>query len=825
MTVYSKKKILVAPELKNSAMGIFLEEQGFELNYKVTQDCEYLFVLDNAFPDILDIPRMQTIQTIDPKFAPLVRCYFSEEFLESSAGKTLLESYFKDSVEFDLVERYSKSFKNIYTVKIHDYLNVGFFIDTIIVEAYKAQFDITALRNYLHTAFNFTFNKIEQNTSPMPLDVSYSHNGSAFTIQISLHVDGFKGIAELKDVMTSLTENSSFFDVAYFQKTNKLTLSSLIFKDPKLKKLKSHFITEIVKRSLENNEIDKNAEVHSGLKIPEKVDYVVAPPIDEQALKLSLARKFALFIKNYRKNEESPKSSDKLELSDVDHYLKHYPIQSAIKEIDDEIKKFILKLISDDQLFDGISDYVTKISSSNLNNHAQEIQRVLGGKSLSDIDEFVLIKGSPADKEQVERVKGWVPERDDEIWELKRSEITEKIKDEVIRIKSNGGNIIQDDIIRVMAKELNAQENDVKIIVSGIVEEVVSSELIKNQKLEEAFAIKILEQQAPAQVREKLESQITRMKKIMEGLKQEIIKLHNEKADRVTADREMLLQNSDQSENLKLRTALIRTMDALKAKERFVEKMKSDNELLSKAKDQKTEALAAKIEEMKAAYANSKEFANEEKLKIIEAENKSLNQRLDHANKKVNIINENIENRENESLEKREKEVETLKGNLQIAQLVIERFKQDKIEMELRYNVEKEALRKLRDEKGPSGVSKEELLEKDLALSGAMTEKKLMEEKFRAQAIELKKLEQKLKFVTSQLETAGKRKTPSPTGQKSAEAIQKLLDQSNARLAETTSEMAEKRKEVIKQKQENIMMSNRIAELEKKLAAADKKAA
>ncbi|MBC7713948.1 MAG: hypothetical protein H7177_11455 [Rhizobacter sp.] len=821
MTTKPTRKILVPPELGSSAMGAFFEELGFELNFKFVTGHDYLFAVDNVCPDILTVPRLKTKEGIDPKLAPMVRSFISEDYVSSVQGRKLLTSYFNDGLEFDLVDRYSKDFKNIYTVKIHEYLNVGYFTDAIIVEAYKAKFNINVLRTYLNTAMNFAFKKVEINEESMPIDVSYSHNGEAFTVMISIDVDGFEGIKELGECLRTLTENSNFFDITYFHKKNKLTLSCLVFKDKKLE-MKSYFFTEITKKAASTEEIEASADLHSGLRPHDDVKYEAQKNPDEQSKKLAIARKFALFIRNYRTREETPKVLENLEVSDVENYLDFYPRQEAVKDADEEIKKFIVKLLKDDQLFDGISDYIKKVASSNLDSQVQEIQRILGEKSLNDIEEILMIGGSPKDDQDFTRVKGWVEDGDDGKWEVKKGQINEKIQDEVMRISSEGRNVVEDDIIRVVAKELDAEEKDIKVVVSGIVEEAVSAELVKKQKLEDAFALKILSNQPADQVREKLESQITRMKKIMETLKKELVKLQNEKVERDSAGDPSAVVNN--SESLQLKTALTRTMDALKAKEKLIEKTKTDFELLSKNKDLKIEALTSKVEAMKTEFARSREFANEEKLQQLEVENKSLIQRLDLANKKVNIINENIENRDNEALEKREKEVESLRSNMQMAQSVIERFKQDKLEMESRYNEEKEISRKLKEDKGPSGVTKEELLEKEAIINILGTEKKVAEEKLRAQGIELKKLEQKLKFSTSQLEIASKRKVAPTPGQKSPEALTKELELARTRLNEVAAEIAEKRKEAVKLKQENSMMSSKIAELEKKLGIADKKA-
>ncbi|MBC7429283.1 MAG: hypothetical protein H7336_11765 [Bacteriovorax sp.] len=825
MTTKPNKKILVPPELSSSAMGIFFEELGFELNYKHITGHEYLFAVNDACPDVLNVPRLKTKDSIDPKLAPFVKSFISEDYVSSIEGRKLLTSYFNDGLEFDLVDRYSKDFKNIYTVKIHEYLNVGYFTDAIIVEAYKAKFNINILRNYLNAAMSFAFKKIETSEDSMPIDVSYSHSGEAFAVMISMGVDGFEGIGELKECLQILTENSNFFDVSYFHKKNKLTFSCLLFKDEKLA-MKSYFFTEITNKSARSEEVEVQSELLSGLDAHDDIKYEAQKIPDEQSKKLSIARKFALFIRNYRQIEDSPKKIEKLEVSDVENYLDFYPRQESLKAVDDEIKNFILKLLKDDQLFNGISDYIKKVASSNLDSQIQEIQRVLGEKSLSDIEEILIFGGSPKNDQDLTRVKGWVEDGDISKWEVKRSQINEKIQDELIRISSEGRNIVQDDIIRIIAKELDAKENDIKVLVSGLVEEVVSNELVKRQKLEDAFALKILANQSGDQVREKLETQIVRMKKIMEQLKNELVKLQNEKIARNASDENTPSVPTDGSETLQLKAALSRTIEALKSKERFLEKIKSDFELLSKNKDLKIEALASKIEAMKSEYARSRDFANEEKLQQLEVENNSLVQRLELANKKVNIRNENIENRDNGALEKSEKEIQSLRLNMQKAQSVIERFKQDKLEMEARFNDEKENSRKLKEDLGVSGsgVSKEEVAEKDAVINILTSEKRASEEKLRAMTIELKKTEQKLKFTTSQLESASKRKVVPTPGQKSPEALAKDLEITKNKLAEVALEIAEKRKEVIKLKQENTMMSNKIAELEKKLGNADKKA-
>lgn len=811
MAASLKKKILVTSEFANSAAGAFFQELGFVMYYKCIEGNDYTFVVNNACPDVKNIPRLQFGNAVNLELLPLVRSYINEDILKSNEGKKLLASYFNDAQEFDLTDRYSKELKDVYTVKVHEYLNLGFFIDRIIAEAYKAKFEISSLRNYLNLVLDFAFKKIESNEDAQPIDIYYSHNDEGFAVEISLKSENFRGRKELDGILDELIDSVNYFDATYFHKKKKLTFSSLTFKDQSLKKAKAYFFTEVTQRSLEAEKIDKSGDendinLHTALdNSASTVKYIPKKRSEEeQSKRLSLGRKMALFIRNYRKNEDSPKNAEDLDLLDIDNYLAFYPRQDSIKEIDDEIKAFILKLVTNEDVFNGISDYVKKVASSNLDDQVQRIKGSLVSKSLSDIEEILMVQDNIEDG--VHRVKGWaeVHQNDKEKWEVKKLQISEKLEEEVVRIKSEGRNIIENDIIRVVAGELQVQEDAVQVVVSDIVEEVVGSDLARIKEIEEAFAQKLLISKSTDTGKEKLEAQITRMKKIMDQMKNEIVKLRNEKiASEFEARAETLVDNTESS---KLKSALSRTMEALKSKEFMIEKAKND----LKFQDQKINLLEVKIEELKADSTHSKNHSQFEKIHSLEEENRILQTKLDLTTKKVSIINDNHGLKESEAMERQSREIEVLKSNLQIAQSVIERLRGG------RTSEEKEAL--------SSNPLASEVQSKDLTIQNLTNERKIIEEKFKTQTMDLKKVEQKLKFTISQLAAANKQKG-SAAGQKSSDAHLKQLEQANARTNEVTAEVAEKRKEIVKLKQENGMLSSKLAEVEKKLANMEKKAA
>lgn len=830
-----EKIILISEELSSSPVGLFFADSGFELHTQYTEGVEYNFILNDYCPERINIPRLQTIEKINPEVAPFVKSYIHKDLFVSKKGKQMLSSYFAEGADFDLVDRFSKEHKKIYNVKIHEYLNMGFFIDSIILEAYKAKFDIVALRDYLNSALLYAFKKMESTNEQMPLDLSYSHDGEAFTVQISVGgIQHFNGREDLKDIFEDLTSATNYFDAAYFSKRKKLTISSLFFNDSKLRKCNSYFFTEIGERS-NFQTVREELAIVSGLEAQDSVNYKPEKTEDFQARKLAVARKFTLFIKNYRLSEANAVALESIGISHVEAYLEFYPRQEAVAEADEEVKNYICKLLKDEQLSNGISEYVQKVAG-NMDNQLQDFQRILGNKSLEDIEEVIKVSGSANVKEDMSVVKGWAEPKEgktvvsgsdsgksnNELWEVKKGQINEMIQNEIQRIKSTGKAVVQDDMIRIISSQLNTNENDVKTVVKGILEEVVATELVKNQKLEESFALKILGTQGADQVREKLESQVTRMKKIMDQLKRELIKLQNEKTVREASNK--TLEPPGVSEDaLRIKAALARSLEACKAKERMLEKVKSDFDHISKVKDQKIIALEQRVEEVRADFARSREFANEEKLQLLEVDNKSLAARLDLAYKKVNIMNGNLENREAEINEKREREFETLKANMQMAQSVIERFKQDKLDMEQRFQEERETSRKLRESGGNVQSFKVEIEERDNHISSLVAEKKAIEEKFRALGIELKKAEQKLKYSASQLDSSNKKAAASP-GQKSVESYIKQFEQVTSRFKEATADIADKRKDIVKLKQENTLMQSKLAELEKKLGMADKKA-
>lgn len=814
-----KKKILMAPELISTQVGSFFLKAGFELHTELQPDGAYEFIVDDYKPELKKYPRVKTSQNLPAELQSQVRAEIDPGYFKEEGAQSLLARYYADFNDFNLVDHYSSQYKNIYTLKIQDYLNIGYFIDTIVVEAYKQAIDPDKIRSYLNTILPLALKAVEKQELPPHIDLSFSYSDEAFAVEASFSASStvFKNeMAVLKDI----SDKTNFFDAAYFAKRERASFAAAWFRKEELKNTHARFFTEVSAKSL--NEVSLS-EINSMESPDSSVAYEPKKQNSDQSKKLQLARKFSLFIKNFRSKEEAAKPAADLVIADIDNYLSKYPRQEAINELDDEVKNFILKLVVDNSLFDGLTDYVQKISSSNLDSHVDEIQRIIGGKSLEDIAEIIKISGSSESNDSEKAVVGgWTENLNEEQWKVKRSELVEQIKDEVTVIKSQGRNVVEDDIVRVVSDQLHADPNDVKTVVKGFVEEAVTTEVMKKEKLEEAFArsfTKIASAEND-QVREKLEQQNQRMKKLMEQMKNEIIKLKNEKL----LKSDTVIAPSDNSHELiELKQALSKSMELAKNKDKILEKTRSDLESIVQAKNDKIASLEMRIENLKDEFTKSAEFANEEKLEKLQVENKSLLARLELANRKVNIISENMDKQDTESSAKKEREIVTLKTNMQSAQSMIEKLKSERHELEAKLAVEKEKASKVREEKPEV---KEKNMEQEILISSLSSDKRALEDKLKVQGMEIKKIEQKLKFTMAQLEEAHKKKGSTPSsGPKSNEAYIKQLENANSKLAEANSDLAEKKKELHKIKQENAIMNAKVAELEKKLANAEKKAA
>jgi chromosome segregation ATPase len=334
--------------------------------------------------------------------------------------------------------------------------------------------------------------------------------------------------------------------------------------------------------------------------------------------------------------------------------------------------------------------------------------------------------------------------------------------------------------------------------------------------------------------------QNAKMKKIIDQFKTELVK--NKLANTTTTSIDPNTGETIISGANGAHAMTIEEIHELKNREKMLSKAKTDLENLLSSKEQRINQLESRIENFKSEFLKTKEFADKERLLELESENKMLQAKLDLVNKNLASVVSNKENKENDALMKREREIETLKTQMQMAQTLINKFKKEKSDLEDKFRADADELRKLKLE-----LAKEKITDKKIEggshapthnqiqevekqyeekIHTLVAERKIIEDKYKEQSLEFKKLEHKLKMTSSQLEEAGrKNKSEKGKGQPSDTVIRQL-EFANKKLSETTEDLTEKKRDLIKLKQENQQLNAKLQEVEKKLLMmTDKKAA
>ncbi|MBP9681667.1 MAG: hypothetical protein KBD76_09705 [Bacteriovorax sp.] len=825
MGAIAKKRILILKEQDIASVGAFFQDLGFEICQDDDGSDDYAFVINQNYDGKKNVSFLNTLENFQELSTGLNQSFFDSSFLSNKNVLNLLKSYFSFTEEFDLVDKFSQKFKNIYTIKIQDSLNIGHLIDIVAVEAYKNQFMHEDIRDYLHVLLRKSLKMIEGLEESSPIDLSFSYSDVGFAVEFSFIVPP----SLLKKEVSSLKEmrgKSHFYELSYAKKRERLVISSLWFKDKDLKTFKSYFFSEKVgirkltdSESLLVNVLDQEVEF---------VTYQANEQGSDQSRRIHLARKFCFFIKKVRKMQEEPVGIDFLTTDDIDTYLEKYPKKDALNELDLDLKKFILKMLKDEEIYEGVSEYVTRISQSNLNPFVEEVQKILGEKSLEDISEIFKVKGINDLADDVIRIKGVTDVRTDEEWELKKTAIIERIKDEVTLLKGQDKNIVESDIIRVVASELEASIEDVQVIVASLIEEAILNAPMPKEHLEEAF-VRVFsgsnKQMGADLESDKLTALVIRQKETIERMSGELDSLRDE--IKMLKIQEIMPSTEDiqMAKFAELKRALTKSVEVIRAKDKFLTKLKEDHEKIIDAKDLRYSELEARIDQLHEERTNSEEHNNKEKIEKLQNENRALTAKLELALRKINIINGNIDRQDHDSGNKKDKDVVMLKNELHMAQTSIEQYKQECTDLEYKLIQEKEKLIKLRDEKATHSKSNTE--SEEALITSLASEKRGLEEKLKQQVLENKKMEQKLKYSSAQLEESKKKKGSSlmsTVNTKNNDNYIKQIDNLNGRMQEVSTDLVEKKKEIFKLKQENVTLVAALSEMEKKISSYEKKA-
>ena len=817
MNTAAKKRILISPQQQETELGDFFRMLDFELcsDFNREHVGKYLFIVDDYLPDLNIFSRIQTKKTINPACQNEVRVFFNESFLKNELIYSMIKSYFSELRDFDLIDRFAKKNHNIYTLKIQDYLNIGYFTDTIVLDAYKNNYDFEKIREYLNFAIKYSY-KIEELNNNHSIDVSYAFNNAGFAIQILMSAKKFnieKEFNNKNDNFEIFSLGTNYFDVSYFRKREKVLLSSVWFKEKNLQSFNAYSFSEIDGQfNLKNkkaNLISKIEELNGSITYENNNE-----PIEKNR-KLHLARKFTEIIKLMRSKEDEPLELKTLKANDIDNYLAKYPRPEAISDLDTEIKLFIIKLLNDDKLTNNISEYITQTASSNLDPFINEIQQVIGLKTHDDLIEIVKLGESAKNNEyNFSMIEGWTEESNNQDWIKKKAHIVEQIENHANVIKESGRNIVEEDLFEIFSGQFNTNPEQDRVITKKIVEEAVSTSFFKTKKFDDVLAIKLLQQKSTDNVNvKKLKLQLDRIKNTMTTMKDEVARLRK----KAEASRLEFYKNKMATLPTKELSILKRTvnnsLDLINENKRKEKKMKLEFERIIALKNQRNRALETQITKLKGNSLRENALAMANKLETYKDENQKLKIQIE--NVRMKLFQKNDDEKQNKSSVDKDLEIMKLKNELQLAQTKIDELKgpvtnsnADMVDNELLFM--KFVAGSSEDEpvlKAKPVFNVEAKADDDFFKQKFQSYKIEMEEKFAAQTLELKRSENKLKLAVVQLEEAKHRLNFSESQSKPI----------------GNNDILEKKKEILKLKQENSTLSIKCFDQEKKLANLMKK--
>lgn len=807
---------------------------------------------------------------------------YKEVFFANGSGyipNSLFESHFgKRMAAIFIGEKGLSNLSDVFELpvdsfKISQYFQVGSYIDRLVENSSQKIFNYLSIHRSLYHLFQFvSYFAVKEHFTPLECEMAQNDDGMIFQIQLPILKKDIgilrailgKDENESKQFLTRdfilALEDSDFTDITFVQKTNRLIITSYFNSKNLLRLGGFRFSDEISLKSRETNvtptSYPKTPGEETTLASSQFPDYQPVTQVgisvsdqslpsnrkdlgfDEERAKVSFAqaRKFALFIKNFRIREGSDKEDQNLTNEEVIDYLKHYPRQEVIQDLSQEIKDLICILVKNQKVYQEVTEALSDINSQGFLEKVEEIQRIVSGKNIEEVVEIITVQGGKEFNEEISKIKGWLEKdkdelikikanyedlNDDEKWEVKKSQLNEALKDEVIKIKSSGRDVAEDDYVRVVAGSLGVTEEEARYVVKGFVAEASGDMVVKRidelRNTVESNEVGTYQKTVLVQ-NTKLEEQFKKMKRVMDGMKAEIVKLRAENAKKSDP-----LPTGDLSLQL-FHVELEKTKQNLANKEKVFKKFREDIDGVIKEKDKTIESLKDKIEKNKSDSSLSVETELKRKVDVLSLENRTYKSKLDLALKKLQIMNDNMDKHDAEFMQKKEKEIEHLKNQVNLSQSILNKFKDEKSKLDLEIHVlrekvlkqEEEALGKL-DPHAPT--STQDNIKKEALIQALANDKKGLEDHIRIQNIEFKKLEQKMKLLSVQNDDLARKKGGSA---KNVEAAHRQVEVANQKTQEAIQEVAEKKKEVLKLKNENSLLVVKIQELERKMATLER---
>jgi chromosome segregation ATPase len=343
------------------------------------------------------------------------------------------------------------------------------------------------------------------------------------------------------------------------------------------------------------------------------------------------------------------------------------------------------------------------------------------------------------------------------------------------------------------------------------------------------------------------DEQIVRMKKVLDTIKTENsflkTKLYEE-----SQSKETLSIGSGHEEDSKEYKILKASAETLKKeisiRDIAFDKLKESQSVALENKDKKIEQLEQRINAVLDSQSKNGENDLAVEMKKIANENRLLQSQIEVKDRTIDNMNRRIEMSKQDGNHKENIELERVKEQNRAALEAMQAFKVEKADLEIKL---RGALRDIRQKETEASILKEkdskptvdhsvELKSKDKELQTLKIENGKLSDQAKAITIRCKQLEQKMKFLNAQVESANKGRGQMSSNSKSGSSGReaklalklKQLETSREKMSMDTqrlsSQLDAKKKEAVVLTTENNLLKNKMAELEQKLNKIERKA-
>lgn len=768
--------------------------------------------------------------------------------------------------------------RSLGTFKVTDHLNSGFYCDNISTKAAKNGFDFFKVKSAVFNLFQFISEIIIEDKGSFPVDVDFGVCGEELFFQSHFPVENlysdllFNALSDNLGLLGQVVKDVKAIDIYQLKSSEKLVITTTWDKSSCENKV--IFIHGIESFSF-NSSIESNGDVkelassQSEIVTIEKnkklslssvsriVDYLKHSKVDVDSITISN-------ITDYLDGYPNKSILSQLGSSSKEEILKVLKDSSKYNDIDIAIAQKRSNIDTKDLLNQFLNkienleaEEANEIVSIGTQDYTEAAQRVSGwieqednssitiSGSTEDIgEESQLVKGSKEDltesittikgeREDIgtnhekmtvkslgssQKERGHSKERAQEIaipqWRSAKDNVINSIRERIDSNNITDDKVLKEELAQLLQKNMNIDATDSNALVEGIIKESI----IDSIELEPSKEVESLELEELKSASAKKDIQLSRMMKLIDAMKKELLVKSSGVSDGKDAD------STIENENKKLR-------QEIEMRDKQIDILKSNNERISSNYDQEKAKLSAATENIATSEVSNVE------VKSLESKVKSLEAKLNEAKERSEILNNKLEEERSAHLQKLDADTIHFREKMMKSQQLISKSMKENRELanevERLQNLQSE-LSQVVPDTSKSDVNMEELNEKEKEVEALSLEIKKSNDQSKAFGLKIKQLEQKNKFLMAQLEEASKQKKgghgKSSAGsdvksQHKIKHLEKLNENFKREASNAKNELAEKKKENLKFKQEANALKIKITELERKVAISKKKAA